>query len=314
MESTESRYAHLLQPIRELTKNWEIDVASELNDYLEELDEMCITFDGGKIRLNFAEAALLIQGSASIYSKKVELLHRLVYQTLEYINDSNKKSRKQQVVSAGDGQDGEDRDAEDVFDLLDVGDSETSESEESNTTVSCASLPPETLIPPEASEKNKLPLISVKGDMLCSQKDFRVVLFPPGDEDLILFSVRPELLLQQEEGGGLHPADLPHTAAASKRLPRSAGGLAFPHCVTGALQPSAGGLAFPHCVTGALQPSAGGLAFPHCFTGALQPSAGGLAFPHCVTGALQPSAGGLAFPHCVTGALQPSAGGLAFPH
>lgn len=37
MESTESRYAHLLQPIRELTKNWEIDVASELNDYLEEV-------------------------------------------------------------------------------------------------------------------------------------------------------------------------------------------------------------------------------------------------------------------------------------
>ncbi|KAF3857539.1 hypothetical protein F7725_010740 [Dissostichus mawsoni] len=153
MESTESRYAHLLQPIRELTKNWEIDVASELNDYLE-------------------EAALLIQGSASIYSKKVELLHRLVYQTLEYINDSNKKNRKQRAVSPGDGQDGEDRDAEDVFDLLDVDDSETSKSEESNT-----------------------------GDMLCSQKDFRIVLFPPGDEDLILFSERPELLLQQEEEG-----------------------------------------------------------------------------------------------------------------
>uniref|UniRef100_A0A8D3BPE7 Condensin-2 complex subunit H2 n=1 Tax=Scophthalmus maximus TaxID=52904 RepID=A0A8D3BPE7_SCOMX len=77
MESTESRFAHLLQPIRELTKNWDIDVASELNDYLEELDDMCITFDGGKTRLNFAEAALLIQGSACIYSKKVELLHSL---------------------------------------------------------------------------------------------------------------------------------------------------------------------------------------------------------------------------------------------
>lgn len=38
MESTESRFAHLLQPIRELTKNWEIDVASELNDYLEEVN------------------------------------------------------------------------------------------------------------------------------------------------------------------------------------------------------------------------------------------------------------------------------------
>lgn len=37
MESTEHRFAHMLQPIRELTKNWDIDVASELNDYLEEV-------------------------------------------------------------------------------------------------------------------------------------------------------------------------------------------------------------------------------------------------------------------------------------
>lgn len=36
-----------------------------------QLDEMCISFDGGKTTLNFAEAALLIQGSACIYSKKV---------------------------------------------------------------------------------------------------------------------------------------------------------------------------------------------------------------------------------------------------
>lgn len=36
-----------------------------------QLDEMCITFDDGNTRLNFAEAALLIQGSAGIYSKKV---------------------------------------------------------------------------------------------------------------------------------------------------------------------------------------------------------------------------------------------------
>lgn len=99
MESTESRFAHLLKPIRELTKNWEIDVASELNDYLEELDEMCITFDGGKTRLNFAEAALVIQGTTCIYSKKVELLYNLVYQTLEYINDKNKKKTNRQQQS-----------------------------------------------------------------------------------------------------------------------------------------------------------------------------------------------------------------------
>lgn len=37
METPEGKHAHLLQPIRELIKNWDIDVASELNDYLEEV-------------------------------------------------------------------------------------------------------------------------------------------------------------------------------------------------------------------------------------------------------------------------------------
>lgn len=44
---------------------------NELSEHLSQLDEMCITLDGGNIKLNFVEAALLIQGSACIYSKKV---------------------------------------------------------------------------------------------------------------------------------------------------------------------------------------------------------------------------------------------------
>ncbi|XP_018530421.1 condensin-2 complex subunit H2 [Lates calcarifer] len=193
MESTENRFAHLLQPIRELTKNWEIDVASELNDYLEELDEMCITFDGGKTRLNFAEAALLIQGSACIYSKKVELLHSLVYQTLEYINDRNKKRNKRAAETQGGDEDeaasGHDADDVAVFTPLDIDVSENSK-KDSGTTVDVAPLPPESLIPPETHEKQKLPLISVKGEILCSQKDFRINLFLPGEEDLILLTFR----------------------------------------------------------------------------------------------------------------------------
>ena len=31
------RFAHLLQPIRDLTKNWEVDVAAQLGEYLEEV-------------------------------------------------------------------------------------------------------------------------------------------------------------------------------------------------------------------------------------------------------------------------------------
>ncbi|XP_040886318.1 condensin-2 complex subunit H2 [Toxotes jaculatrix] len=194
MESTESRFAHLLQPIRELTKNWEIDVASELNDYLEELDEMCITFDGGKTRLNFAEAALLIQGSACIYSKKVELLHSLVYQTLEYINDRNKKRNKQAAEPQEDGADAaaSDHNADDeaVFTHLDIDVSDSTQKAESSTTVDVAPLPPDSLIPPETHEKHRLPLISLKGEVLCSQKDFRMNLFIPGGEDLIVLTLR----------------------------------------------------------------------------------------------------------------------------
>lgn len=36
-----------------------------------QLDQICISFDEGKTTMNFMEAALLIQGSACVYSKKV---------------------------------------------------------------------------------------------------------------------------------------------------------------------------------------------------------------------------------------------------
>ncbi len=33
----EARFYHLLQPIRDLTKNWDVDIASQLEEYLEEV-------------------------------------------------------------------------------------------------------------------------------------------------------------------------------------------------------------------------------------------------------------------------------------
>jgi condensin-2 complex subunit H2 len=49
------------------------------------LQEIKISFVDGQTNLNFAEAALLIQGSACIYSKKVEFLYALVFKTLELL-------------------------------------------------------------------------------------------------------------------------------------------------------------------------------------------------------------------------------------
>jgi condensin-2 complex subunit H2 len=38
---------------------------------LLQVEQLTFSFDGGATQLNFAEAALLIQGSACIYSRKV---------------------------------------------------------------------------------------------------------------------------------------------------------------------------------------------------------------------------------------------------
>ena len=54
LEEENNRFAHLLQPIRDLSINWNIDIASELEDYLSELESITISFDDGK-SLNFAE-------------------------------------------------------------------------------------------------------------------------------------------------------------------------------------------------------------------------------------------------------------------
>ncbi|XP_069764171.1 condensin-2 complex subunit H2 [Narcine bancroftii] len=181
MEDVESRFAHLLQPIRELTKNWEIDVAAQLGEYLEELDQICISFDDGKTTMNFAEAALLIQGSACIYSRKVEYLYSLVYQALDLI--SNKK-RNQKASSIGEN--GTDNDLsldnqKREWEFLSLDDIECPTTNKidmrkdaSFPVVNVVPLTPLALIPPEELEKKNNPLFSRRGEILGSRKDFRM--------------------------------------------------------------------------------------------------------------------------------------------
>ena len=87
MNDGEGKFKGLLDPIRDLAANWDIDIADSLTEYLDELENLRITIDGqnGANSVNFATAALLIQGSTAVYSKKVEYLHQLVLQALELI-------------------------------------------------------------------------------------------------------------------------------------------------------------------------------------------------------------------------------------
>ncbi|XP_066525336.1 condensin-2 complex subunit H2 [Hoplias malabaricus] len=179
MNSMETRFAHLLQPIRDLTKNWDVDLATQLGEYLEELDQMTISFDGGKTMMNFAEAALLIQGSTCIYGRKVELLHNLVFQTLDCISNKNKR-RDKQGSEAADGITDANNDRDECeFDVMEEEPSSHSVEMKSDPMepVKITRLPPESLIPAEALEKQKYPLLSIKGEILGSCKDFRINTF-----------------------------------------------------------------------------------------------------------------------------------------
>jgi condensin-2 complex subunit H2 len=40
--AAESRFAHLLKPIRDLAENWSVDIAHELEDYLHEVKRVPI--------------------------------------------------------------------------------------------------------------------------------------------------------------------------------------------------------------------------------------------------------------------------------
>ncbi|CAG9530303.1 unnamed protein product [Cercopithifilaria johnstoni] len=85
-----TRYAFLLQPIRDLQKNWDIDISHLLEEFVERLDDEEI---GEENKFNFAEAAILIQGSTIVYGKKVEYVHGLARDFYEQLRDK-KTSRK----------------------------------------------------------------------------------------------------------------------------------------------------------------------------------------------------------------------------
>ncbi|XP_042804168.1 condensin-2 complex subunit H2 isoform X1 [Panthera leo] len=181
MEDVEARFAHLLQPIRDLTKNWEVDVAAQLGEYLEELDQICISFDEGKTTMNFIEAALLIQGSACVYSKKVEYLYSLVYQALDFI--SGKKRAKQLSSVREQGADGDasseaPQEADDQFlSLDDLPDSRANVDLRNDLPpreILIVPLLPMALVAPDEMEKNVSPLYSCQGEVLASRKDFRM--------------------------------------------------------------------------------------------------------------------------------------------
>ncbi|OIV95225.1 hypothetical protein TanjilG_21615 [Lupinus angustifolius] len=78
---------HAVHAERDLQSNWEVDLAKKLEEYLLKISSGEITgYEENHDTLNFAEAALLLQGSIQVYSRKVEYLYNLVLRALEFLS------------------------------------------------------------------------------------------------------------------------------------------------------------------------------------------------------------------------------------
>ncbi|KAJ8600939.1 hypothetical protein CTAYLR_005067 [Chrysophaeum taylorii] len=92
----DERFGALLRPIRDAALAFEVDVSAELEEYIEQ----CVRAIDESNLVNFAEAGLLVQGSALILGRKVEHLHSLVYKTLEKLK--TQRSRPERSAAEDD--------------------------------------------------------------------------------------------------------------------------------------------------------------------------------------------------------------------
>lgn len=155
-ENEASRFRALLNPILDLAASWGVDVAKELTDYAHSLG---IDLDGDadgdadqetdaelpSAPVDFAEAALLVQGSTSIYSRKVEHLYGLVYKAVAELNMLRGKDK-----GSGNGTiepSSQDADADKLLDVdkinfLDLNDVEVQTADDKAITLAEEELPP----------------------------------------------------------------------------------------------------------------------------------------------------------------------------
>ena len=65
----------------------QVPLAELLSGYIDDIQHLTITFDGGQSSINFAQAALVLQGTVSVYSKKIEFLWKLVGEMLDMLSN-----------------------------------------------------------------------------------------------------------------------------------------------------------------------------------------------------------------------------------
>lgn len=171
------RYLHLLSPIRDLARNMGIDIALHLNQYLEELDKVTITFDGGQSSMNFAGAAMLIQNSTWIYSKKVDFLYTLTQQLLEMLRSNKKLQQAQQLQNASlEDQANESEEFLSLDDKYYRNEPHThfEKGDENNGNPPTLFRSPPVLVPLDSDERGDTHIYDLKGELIGNKNDFNL--------------------------------------------------------------------------------------------------------------------------------------------
>ncbi|KVH95130.1 Non-SMC condensin II complex, subunit H2-like protein, partial [Cynara cardunculus var. scolymus] len=146
---------HTVQPLRDLESNWEVDLANNLEEYLLKIcsGEIIGGEDDGQLSVNFAEAALLLQGSIQVYSRKVEYLYSLVLHALKFISQQSQKHDQPENSSSQEEQNGSvaaPAESDDSFwcsdDIPVDAKNSLDSSHESDTLLNCFVKPPANLV------------------------------------------------------------------------------------------------------------------------------------------------------------------------
>lgn len=90
--------SQLLRPYRALAENWEVEIEEDLLEYLARLE--LVGSSSSYLDLNFAQAAMLVQNSALVYGKKVDLLYEFVFRALEALSLSHDLGSTAKPVSS----------------------------------------------------------------------------------------------------------------------------------------------------------------------------------------------------------------------
>ena len=169
-----------------------MNLAETLSCYMEYLQNVNVTFDGGETSVNFAKAAMVLQGGATVYSKKVDFLWQNVLQTMDLLRNKKEGDGGQDDDGGGGGAaKGRRKHQTDLireFEPLvaelgrniDIKTDEDESIRERKTALNFIYVTPRQLIEKEGSEQKSVKVnlymgvAQAKWDLLAAKEDFRI--------------------------------------------------------------------------------------------------------------------------------------------